>query len=116
MSCGHYHSMALSLDNRMWTWGWGVHGQLGLGNIEDALLPSHVSTLAMSDVIQMAAGYSHTVVLTSAVSRYRMPSLCKHCFMKCWYLERATPITKGIMGTAYGNSIFCVASHPLIST
>ncbi|KAL9959343.1 hypothetical protein ACROYT_G032657 [Oculina patagonica] len=63
--CGHYHSMALSADHRVWSWGWGVHGQLGVGSIEDVLLPTHVTALDEYEVTKLAAGYSHSAVLTS---------------------------------------------------
>ena len=65
--CGHYHSMALLADHRVWSWGWGVHGQLGVGSIEDALLPAHVQTLDEYQVTALAAGYSHSAVLTAQV-------------------------------------------------
>ncbi|XP_022791463.1 uncharacterized protein LOC111330786 [Stylophora pistillata] len=63
--CGYYHSMALSADHRVWSWGWGVHGQLGVGSIEDALLPTHVQALDEYQVTKLAAGYSHSAVLTA---------------------------------------------------
>lgn len=63
--CGHYHSLALSADHRVWSWGWGVHGQLGVGSIEDVLLPTHVTSLDEYEVTKLAAGYSHSAVLTS---------------------------------------------------
>ncbi|XP_068758844.1 uncharacterized protein [Montipora capricornis] len=62
--CGHYHSLALSADHRVWSWGWGVHGQLGVGSIEDVLLPTHIKGLDKYEVIQLAAGYSHSVALS----------------------------------------------------
>ena len=49
-------------------WGWGVHGQLGFGNIEDYLVPARVTSLDRCGVMRLAAGYSHTAVLTSEVS------------------------------------------------
>ena len=39
VAAGHYHSAALDTHGRLWTWGWGVHGQLGLGGIEDEHWP-----------------------------------------------------------------------------
>ena len=59
--------MALSADHRVWSWGWGVHGQLGVGGIEDSLLPTHVTALDEYKVTQLAAGYSHSAALTSQV-------------------------------------------------
>lgn len=32
ISCGHYHSMAFSCDNVIWTWGKNYNGTLGIGN------------------------------------------------------------------------------------
>ena len=59
--------MALSADHRVWSWGWGVHGQLGVGSIEDSLLPTHVAALDEYKVTHLAAGYSHSAALTSQV-------------------------------------------------
>ena len=67
LTCGYYHSLALSSDRCVWSWGWGVHGQLGFGNIEDYLVPVRVTALDRCGVIRLAAGYSHTAVLTSEV-------------------------------------------------
>ena len=59
--------MALSADHRVWSWGWGVHGQLGVGSIEDSLLPTHVTALDEYEVTLLAAGCSHSAALTSQV-------------------------------------------------
>lgn len=51
----------------MWSWGWGVHGQLGVGSIEDVLLPTHIAGLDECEITQLAAGYSHSAVLSAKV-------------------------------------------------
>lgn len=79
LTCGYYHSLALSADRCLWTWGWGVHGQLGFGNIEDYLVPARVTSLDRYGVIRLAAGYSHTAVLTSEVSGQQ--ERCIYCKM-----------------------------------
>lgn len=65
LACGYYHSLALSGDRNVLAWGWGVHGQLGFGNVEDYLVPGRVASLDRRSVIRLAAGYSHSAVLTS---------------------------------------------------
>lgn len=35
-----YHSCAIDHLNRVWTWGWGVFGQLGTGSVENVFCPS----------------------------------------------------------------------------
>ena len=62
ISAGNYHSAAWDEQGRAWTWGWGVHGQLGHDSIEDEYQPVR---LILSDrVINIACGYAHTVALT----------------------------------------------------
>ncbi|XP_059167595.1 uncharacterized protein LOC131949741 [Physella acuta] len=64
LDCGHYHSLALTSDNQVYSWGWGVHGQLGHGNPEDCLIPTHVRFLLSLSVVKIAGGYAHSLVLT----------------------------------------------------
>ncbi|XP_029652973.1 uncharacterized protein LOC115226128 isoform X1 [Octopus sinensis] len=65
--CGQYHSVALTNDGKVFTWGWGVHGQLGHGDAENQSIPKLVSCLPTAKeirTIQLAAGYAHTMVLS----------------------------------------------------
>ena len=51
---------------RTFVWGWGVHGQLGLGATDDHNIPTHL--LLPQHVTAVAAGYSHTALLTIKVN------------------------------------------------
>nr|XP_006814593.1 PREDICTED: uncharacterized protein LOC102801279 [Saccoglossus kowalevskii] len=64
VECGHYHSLALSHDHRVWSWGWGVHGQLGHGDPKDHYTPKHISSLDSYQIMQISAGCCHSAVLT----------------------------------------------------
>ncbi|KAK3793681.1 hypothetical protein RRG08_000409, partial [Elysia crispata] len=66
VQCGHYHSLALTEDHQVYSWGWGVHGQLGHGNPEDCLIPQHIHYLMNTGVVKVAAGYAHSLALTEA--------------------------------------------------
>ena len=55
-------------DYRVWSWGWGVHGQLGLRSVDDKTMPTHSSFLADKQVSLIAAGNSHSGILTVEVS------------------------------------------------
>ena len=68
ISAGSYHSAAVDSTGSLWTWGWGVHGQLGLGDIEDEYLPRRVLDRDMirEVVVQAEAGYAHTIALTGS--------------------------------------------------
>ena len=40
VSCGNNHSTALTLDGKLFTWGRGKYGQLGLGDFASTRIPS----------------------------------------------------------------------------
>nr|XP_023021233.1 uncharacterized protein LOC111509680 isoform X1 [Leptinotarsa decemlineata] len=62
LSAGQYHSVALTSSGKVYTWGWGIHGQLGHGNCDNEFFPK----LLQFDhpVKQVAAGHAHTLILT----------------------------------------------------
>ena len=62
IAAGNYHSAAWDEEGKGWTWGWGVHGQLGHETILDEFWPSRL--LLPDRVISIDCGYAHTVVLT----------------------------------------------------
>lgn len=45
LSCGQFHTLALTAHGSVFAWGWGIHGQLGLGNIDDQRQPKCVKAL-----------------------------------------------------------------------
>ncbi|XP_058799619.1 uncharacterized protein LOC131669061 isoform X2 [Phymastichus coffea] len=62
---GQHHSTALTSDGRLFTWGWGVHGQLGHGNTEAKREPTLVSYLLGVVIRFVSAGYAHTLALSA---------------------------------------------------
>lgn len=65
VACGNYHSLAITIDHKVYSWGWGVHGQLGLGSTESEPNPQQITSLKEHRIIQAVAGYAHSAVLTS---------------------------------------------------
>ncbi|XP_021913956.1 uncharacterized protein LOC110827029 isoform X3 [Zootermopsis nevadensis] len=65
VSAGQYHSIALADDGRVFTWGWGVHGQLGHCSVEDCHMPTLVERLIGKVVTQVHGGHGHTLALTA---------------------------------------------------
>jgi alpha-tubulin suppressor-like RCC1 family protein len=64
IDAGDYQSVALAADGRVWTWGRGAHGALGLGSTDDAVHPEPVKTLARRPIAAIAAGGGHMVALS----------------------------------------------------
>lgn len=54
--CGYNHNAVLTIDGRVFTWGQGGYGQLGLGKIENENLPRQVTELMGSKVRLLTCG------------------------------------------------------------
>jgi hypothetical protein len=61
IECGQYHSLAISSNGSLFTWGWGLFGQLGNGRIEDVYIPQLVEYFKEIVIVQACAGYAHTI-------------------------------------------------------
>lgn len=59
LACGQYHTLALTNQGEVFAWGWGVHGQLGLGHVEDERTPRRVDSL--SEHVRMTSDW---IILT----------------------------------------------------
>ena len=66
VSLGGYHSLALTADGAVWSWGYGGSGRLGHGDQQNQLLPKKVEALAGRRVVAVSAGGLHSVARTAA--------------------------------------------------
>ncbi|XP_014643409.1 PREDICTED: probable E3 ubiquitin-protein ligase HERC6 [Ceratotherium simum simum] len=65
VSCGDYHSLALSEDGQVFSWGKNSHGQLGLGmKFPSQNSPQRVTSLEGIPLAQVAAGGAHSFALS----------------------------------------------------
>ncbi|GMH43518.1 hypothetical protein BSKO_11440 [Bryopsis sp. KO-2023] len=62
VACGEHHSAALSVDGRVFTWGRGKYGQLGLGDFNSVDAPKLVTMNGVRGR-QVACGGDHTLLL-----------------------------------------------------
>ena len=70
IKCGGEHSLFLSSNNFLYACGHGYLGQLGLGNNKNISTPIIVKSLTNKKIIEIAAGWSHSLVLTSEKNIY----------------------------------------------
>ncbi|CAF4634181.1 unnamed protein product [Rotaria sp. Silwood1] len=61
-ACGEKHSVVVTVDGGVFSFGSGTYGQLGHNSTNDELLPRKISELMGSEVTQIACGRSHTVI------------------------------------------------------
>ncbi|KAL1023773.1 hypothetical protein UPYG_G00045940 [Umbra pygmaea] len=65
VTCGNFHSFALTKGGEVFSWGLNSHGQLGLGKgVPLQPIPALVASLTGVPVTQISAGGTHTLALT----------------------------------------------------
>jgi len=65
ISVGQRHMAAVTDDGNVYTWGDGMGGRLGHGNIDDQTKPKQVMALDTSHVVDVGCGGHHTAVVTT---------------------------------------------------
>jgi RCC1 and BTB domain-containing protein len=65
-AAGEFHTAAWTDEGELFTFGYGVHGQLGHGGEQTELVPRLVEALVGKKVIGASAGQYHTAVCTEA--------------------------------------------------
>jgi len=65
VSAGCFHSLAITADGSVWSWGWGASGQLGHGDAQNQLLPKKAEAFAGQRVVAVSAGSAHSLAITA---------------------------------------------------
>jgi len=69
IACGAKHTVALTEDGSVYTWGYGRKGALGHSDSESVMQPKKVETLP-AGIVRVDAGASHTIVMDTAGKLY----------------------------------------------
>ncbi|XP_055379185.1 uncharacterized protein LOC129610598 [Condylostylus longicornis] len=64
IEAGQYHNAVIA-ENKLYTWGWGVYGQLGHGSTENIDKPKRVIFFKRKNIINVSLGHAHSLVLCS---------------------------------------------------
>lgn len=88
VACGGFHSACVDSKGRVWVWGGGEHGQLGLGTRSNRLQPTKVSSLDGEGVSSVACGWSHSAFLTDQGNVFACGN-CDHGKLGLGMWERA---------------------------
>lgn len=74
ISCGHYHTAAITQDGSLYTWGFGKDGALGHGSQSSQFLSKLVDHFGIYNlpVISVSCGLNHTSAIVKDSHRYRL--------------------------------------------
>lgn len=75
IQCGEEFSLCLSDVGDIFSFGRGKEGQLGHGNRESLNVPTKIASLAHERVVQVAAGWQHSLALTDTGRVFQWGSL-----------------------------------------
>jgi len=67
LTAGCYHSIAITTNGMLYVFGRNNHGQLATGDQEERHIPHPVDDFVGQRILSVAAGFYHTIVLTTAI-------------------------------------------------
>ncbi|KAJ0087646.1 hypothetical protein Patl1_33116 [Pistacia atlantica] len=70
IASGGYHSLALTDEGKVLSWGYGGHGQLGHSSTENQKVPVVIEALAYECVVYIACGGSSSAAITDKGNLY----------------------------------------------
>ena len=98
-AAGDHHTAVLTSNNQLYTFGAGWKGQLGHSGHEKEVVPRVVSGLEGNKLVQVAAGYSHTAIVTSEGLLYMCGAACFGPLGHEGDSENSTPrVVEGLAG------------------
>jgi len=72
VATGGYHTIALTADGSVYTFGGGIYCQLGHGDQQNQLFPKKIQGLDDTTFTGVAAGFDHSMLLSSIGDIYTM--------------------------------------------
>ncbi|XP_061351815.1 RCC1 domain-containing protein RUG3, mitochondrial [Gastrolobium bilobum] len=70
IASGGYHSLALTDDGKVLSWGHGGHGQLGHGSVQNQKIPVVIEALAHEHIMYISCGGSSSAAVTDKGKLY----------------------------------------------
>mmetsp|Transcript_18230 Transcript_18230/g.38064 ORF Transcript_18230/g.38064 Transcript_18230/m.38064 type:complete len:471 (-) Transcript_18230:1643-3055(-) len=66
VACGYHSTLAVTVSSKVFAWGWGMHGQLGLGDTDDRFVPTQLPCFPppRRKIVIVACGDRHSFAIT----------------------------------------------------
>jgi alpha-tubulin suppressor-like RCC1 family protein len=113
IAAGGYHTVALASDAKVFAWGYNRFGQLGDGTTTNRTTPVAVDmsgALLGKTVIAVAAGYYHTVALTSDGKVFAWGNNGFGQLGDGTTIDRRTPVPVDMSGALLGKTVTAIAA------
>ncbi|KAG6551955.1 hypothetical protein Mapa_006572 [Marchantia paleacea] len=70
LAAGAEHTAAVTESGKLYGWGWGRYGNLGLGDRNDRLVPAEVASVNNEKFTLVACGWRHTIAVAESGNLY----------------------------------------------
>ncbi|EFJ17371.1 hypothetical protein SELMODRAFT_179009 [Selaginella moellendorffii] len=70
LAAGAEHTAAVTDSGKLYGWGWGRYGNLGLGDRGDRMLPAEVPAVGDEKMCMVACGWRHTIAVSQSGKLY----------------------------------------------
>lgn len=64
ITAGYHNNLVLSEKGEVYSWGWGAHGQLGLGDNKDRDIPCVIKELSDKKIVSLSCGDRHSFAIS----------------------------------------------------
>lgn len=98
VSCGSFHTAVVTALGEVLVWGWGRHGQLGLGDLESSTVPRLVRAISGMDASIVCCGGQSTLVATDNFM------VVKHDYFGVDSPSRQKPSNSGVVPVIFSES------------
>jgi alpha-tubulin suppressor-like RCC1 family protein len=70
VSCGWQHTLAMTIEGFVFSWGLNINGQLGVGDYDDRNTPQLIESIIVNKASKISAGHSHSAMIDQNCSLY----------------------------------------------
>lgn len=109
VTAGSRHSLALTSEGQVFAWGWGLLGQLGLGDTQTVLNPTMISNFSRP-IVGISAGGMHSACIDTLGECYTWGS------SRYGQLGQGEEVVKALIQTRPGKVVLNALGEPLVVT
>ena len=75
VECGSRHTLALDSMGRVYSWGWAIYGQIGIGDRNNQLEPVAIPIFVDRQVLRICCGFRHNFAVLKHIRRHSVDTI-----------------------------------------